>query len=74
MTLPADERGDAVDQQMQADDDMVTEMILAQPECDCICHGARGTPGQGGSFIWDDDRDIRHEDWFNCRCDCEVTP
>lgn len=45
-----------------------------QPECDCICHGVRGTPGQGGSFIWDDDRGIRHEDWFPCRCACEVTP
>lgn len=39
------------------------------PMCACPCHHGKGTPGEGYSWIWDDDRDIRHEDWIDCKCE-----
>lgn len=38
--------------------------------CDCLCHGTRGVPGDGYSYVWRDDRDIMHEDWIDCHCGC----
>jgi hypothetical protein len=34
---------------------------------ECPCAGARGNYADGYSHIYDDDRDIRHEDWISCR-------
>lgn len=58
---------------MTPPDESVAPLTLPPaPLCDCICHSVRGEVGQGGTWIYDDDRGIRHEDWFDCRCACEV--
>lgn len=38
-------------------------------ECLCPCHYGRGDSGSGYSYVWDDDRGIRHEDWISCGCE-----